>query len=115
MRVVVSDTGPLHYLVLIDSIDILPQPFGSVCVPVSVQAELDRPETPALVRAWIAEQPAWLEVRQAPATEDTVLRSMHQGERDAIDLAVAIHADLVLMDDRAGVLDHRMQDAHRAS
>jgi predicted nucleic acid-binding protein len=107
MQVVVSDTGPLHYLVLVDSIGILPRLFGSVCVQVSVRAELDRPETPALVRAWIAEQPAWLEVHQAPATEDTVLRPIHEGEREAIALAVAIHADLVLMDDRAGVTTAR--------
>lgn len=103
MRAVVSDTGPLHYLGPIDAIDILPRLFTAVCVPTSVRAELHRPEKPSLVRAWIAEQPAWLEVRAAPMTEAPVLRSMHEGERDAIALAVALHAELLLMDDRAGV------------
>jgi hypothetical protein len=41
MRVVVADTSPLNYLVLIDSVDILPQLFGRVIVPVEVVAELE--------------------------------------------------------------------------
>ena len=103
MRAVVSDTVSLHYLVLIEKIEILPQLFTTVLVPMSVRAELDRPETPAPVRAWVAEHPAWLEVRPAPVTDDPRLRSVHAGERDAIALAVEIGADLLLMDDRTGV------------
>jgi predicted nucleic acid-binding protein len=57
VRAVVSDTGPLHYLVLIEKIEILPRLFTTVLVPLSVRAELDRPETPASVRAWVAEPP----------------------------------------------------------
>ena len=97
-RVFVSDTGPVHYLVLIDEIEILPRLFTTVLVPPSVRAELDRPETPTLVRTWVAEHPAWLEVRPTPVTDDPRLRSVHEGERDAIALAVAIGADLLLMD-----------------
>ena len=103
MPAVVSDTGPLHYLVLIRCIGILPQLFTSIIVPETVRAELDRPETPALVRAWVTEQPAWLDVRPAPIMDDIRLRSMHEGERDAIALSVELQADLLLMDDRAGV------------
>ncbi len=107
-RVFVSDTGPVHYLVLIDEIEILPRLFTTVLVPPSVRAELDRPETPTLVRTWVAEHPAWLEVRPTPVTDDPRLRSVHEGERDAIALAVAIGADLLLMDDRAGVTVARL-------
>ena len=40
MRPVVADTGPLHYLVLIDAIDILPKLFGRVLIPEIVAVEL---------------------------------------------------------------------------
>jgi predicted nucleic acid-binding protein len=103
VQAVVSDTGPLHYLVLIGAIGILPQLFTRVVVSSTVRAELDRPETPARVRAWVAQHPAWLEVRSAPTMDVPILRTMHAGERDAIALAVELHADLLLMDDRAGV------------
>jgi predicted nucleic acid-binding protein len=33
MPIVVADTGPLNYLVLIEAIDLLPKLFDLVCVP----------------------------------------------------------------------------------
>jgi predicted nucleic acid-binding protein len=103
VQAVVSDTGPLHYLVLIERIGILPRLFTSVVVPETVRAELDRPETPAAVRNWVTKRPAWLQIRVAPAVVEPRLRSMHAGERDAIAVAMALNADLLLMDDRVGV------------
>ena len=44
MSAVVADTGPLHYLVLIEVIDILPRLFGRVLIPEIVGAELSRPK-----------------------------------------------------------------------
>ena len=38
--IAVSDTGPLHYLVLIDAIDILPRRFRRVYIPTEVEREL---------------------------------------------------------------------------
>ena len=52
MRVVVADTSPLHYLVLTNTIDLLPRLFQQVIAPDVVRAELLAEETPALVRAW---------------------------------------------------------------
>jgi predicted nucleic acid-binding protein len=37
VRVVVADTGPLHYLVLIGQIDLLPRLFTAVTVPMVVR------------------------------------------------------------------------------
>jgi predicted nucleic acid-binding protein len=37
MRLIVADTSPLVYLILIDHIDILPQLFETVLVPDAVQ------------------------------------------------------------------------------
>ncbi|MEO8883230.1 MAG: DUF3368 domain-containing protein [Devosia sp.] len=103
MRTVVADSGPLRYLVLIGEIDILPKVVGEVLIPPEVRYELDRPETPASVRAWIAARPSWLAVQPGPAVTDPALARLDPGERAAIALAASIGADAVLMDDRAGV------------
>jgi predicted nucleic acid-binding protein len=100
----VADTGPLHYLVLIGHIDLIPALFETVFAPSEVRDELSRAETPAQVRSWIANPPTRLTVVQAPApTLDPALLRLDRGERDAIILAVALEADAILMDDRAGV------------
>ena len=59
MPAVVADTGPLRYLVLIESIDILPRLFGRVLIPEIVGAELSRLSTPLPVREWLATAPPW--------------------------------------------------------
>lgn len=51
---VVSNTSPLNYLVLIDQIELLPALYGRVLIPQSVAEELKAPETPEVVREWIA-------------------------------------------------------------
>jgi len=101
MRLVVGDTGPLNYLVLIGASDILPKLFETVLVPQAVCDELRHPEAPAVVRAWATQPPAWLDVRPSPAAanDDPAWRPLDAGERAAL----ALNADLVLMDDRAGV------------
>ncbi len=104
MRVVVADAGPLHYLVLIGHVDLLPGMFEGVWIPAIVRHELNRPQTPKSVRDWIVAAPAWLSIVSEPIPdEDPALAALDDGERAAIALAAQLHADLVLMDDRAGV------------
>lgn len=104
MQLVVADTGPLHYLVLIGHIDLIPALFDTVFVPPEVQEELSRAEAPTEVRSWIANPPAWLTVVPAPtSTTDSVLLRLDRGERAAILLAISLKADAILVDDRAGV------------
>lgn len=50
---VVSNTSPLNYLVLIHQIDLLSALYGRVLIPQSVSEELKAPETPEVVREWI--------------------------------------------------------------
>jgi predicted nucleic acid-binding protein len=69
VRLVIADTGPINYLVLIDCIDLLPALFQKVILPTAVQRELDDRETPASVRTWIANPPAWVEVNEAPSPD----------------------------------------------
>lgn len=105
MRLVVSDTGPVNYLILIEHIEILPGLFEKVIIPDVVFRELTHPNAPDVVRGWIQDPPSWLEVREPlPETDlDSPVRSLDAGERAAILLARELGADLLLMDDREGV------------
>src|SRR5215510_5646017 len=96
---VIADTSPLHYLVLIEHTAVLPSLFGRVVVPPVVAAELQRPRTPAPVRAWMASPPAWLEMRPPRQPLVTTTLRLGAGEREALSLAQELHADLVLLDD----------------
>jgi predicted nucleic acid-binding protein len=108
VQLVVADTGPVNYLLLIGRIEILPALFDKVILPSVVKDELARPNAPLPVRNWIANPPAWVEVRQTLGTfDDESLRRLDAGEGAAIILAVEIHADLLLMDDREGVIAAR--------
>ena len=111
MRLVVADAGPLNYLVLIDAIDLLPQLFEKIFVPVEVRNELNANDAPAIVRAWIVNSPPWLDVKETVETDDDRLGvwNLDIGERSALALAHALKADLILMDDRAAVAVARRQ------
>ena len=100
---VVSDTGPIHYLVLVKAIDIMPSLFGTVSIPEAVLGELTHLETPAAVQDWCAPPPHWLAILPDPVSDDPSLSRLHAGERQAIRLAQTTSAELILMDDRAGV------------
>jgi len=78
----------------------LPQLYGRVLIPQAVYDELQQERTPAPVRAWVANRPAWLEVRQASVPLDSELEELDHGEREAIALALELQADLLILDDR---------------
>jgi predicted nucleic acid-binding protein len=100
VSVVVSDTSPLHYLILCGVDHILPQLFEQVVIPPTVFAELQHPNTPAPVQAWMRSLPAWVAVK-TPTSLDPSL-DVDAGALEAICLAREIGAAAVLMDDRAG-------------
>jgi predicted nucleic acid-binding protein len=107
--IVVADTGPLRYLVLIGHSDVLPRLFGAVSIPATVAGELRHPNSPDAVRAWAADPPPWLAVHPDPAEPAEVLRRLDPGERIAIALAQVLGAGLLLIDDRAGATAAREQ------
>lgn len=101
--IVVADATPLHYLILIQHIDTLPKLYGRVVVPEAVVQELRHPSSPVPVQAWMARMPQWLEVQKSHSSKvDTALEALDPGEREAILLAVELHANLLLIDERAG-------------
>lgn len=97
--IVVSDTSPLNYLILIGHEDVLPSLFGQIVAPPAVIAELMHPGAPPPVRAWAATPPSWLEVVR-PSAIDSALR-LGAGETEAISVARELDADLLLIDERA--------------
>jgi predicted nucleic acid-binding protein len=96
---VIADTSPLHYLVLIEQSAILPTLFGHVFVPPAVAEELQRPRTPAAVRAWMESPPAWLAIRSPREPLVSTALRLGAGEWEALSLAQELHADLMLLDD----------------
>lgn len=94
MKLVVSDASPVHYLVLIGAVDILPKLFSKVIIPEHViSLELQSPKTPPAVRNWVANLPAWVEVRKPMHPEPLRL---HTGEAHAIPLALELGAPVLL-------------------
>jgi predicted nucleic acid-binding protein len=61
--IVIADSTPLHYLILIHQVDLLPQLFDRILIPPAVFEELQHQETPDVVRRWIASTPSWLQVQ----------------------------------------------------
>lgn len=100
--IVVADTSPLRYLILIEHTHVLPALYGSVVVPSVVVQELTQSRTPDLVRAWLADRPEWLQVRNSMRSPSALRSVLGPGEREAIAIAEELSADVLLMDDRAG-------------
>lgn len=100
---VISNTSPLLNLAIVDHLFLLPQQFGQILIPEAVLAELkindDLPGS-SVLKTSVDE--GWLVVK---AVEDQALvnllrRELHQGESEAIALAVELSADKVLLDEK---------------
>lgn len=100
--IVIADTGPINYLILIGEVGVLPLLYDRVAVPQSVCDELGRSRAPEAVRAWIAQPPAWLEVFLPTRSPDVELDRLDAGERDAILLAEELRADQIIIDEIRG-------------
>jgi predicted nucleic acid-binding protein len=98
--IVVADTSPLNYLILTESVHVLPMIFGGVRTTTAVINELLHPKSPEAVRTWASTPPKWLTV-QDPARIDASLK-LGVGETSAISLAIEINAHQVLIDERKG-------------
>jgi predicted nucleic acid-binding protein len=85
--IVVSDTSPINYLILIELQDLLPKLFDRILVPEAVHRELQSAAAPDLIKRFLAEAPDWLEVRPSPEI-DPALPQLDSGEREAIALVV---------------------------
>ena len=107
MTVVVSDASPLNYLVWIGCEHVLPKLYERILVPAVVLHELEESGAPEKVAEWTTHLPEWINVSTDHPDTKTAdvygLDGLDPGERHAILLAINEHADLLLMDERAGV------------
>jgi len=99
VSLVVSDSGPLHYLVLCEAIGVIPKLYGQLVIPSAVARELAHPHTPLVVEHWIQTPPPWTRI-QTPLRTDLATH-LGPGEREAIALALELKATQLLIDDRA--------------
>jgi|SRR5580704_14390630 predicted nucleic acid-binding protein len=98
---VVADTSPLNYLVLIGCIDVLPQIHQRVLIPSAVRRELLSMFAPPAVQDWAVNLPDWVdEVDPSPEyLDDPQLAALHDGERAALALAASRQPIFLLMDE----------------
>jgi predicted nucleic acid-binding protein len=103
--IVVADTSPLNYLIGIGCDHVLPALYGRLLLPSAVMRELNHLRAPSSVKAWLNSVPDGIEVCDPPATPDPTLGFLHDGEREAIQIAEQRRADLILIDERKGSVE----------
>lgn len=101
--IVIADTSVLLNLALVGQLHLLQSLFGSVVIPPAVQAEFERLAASTGRFAGLT-MPGWVQTKSLQQTSfvDETLRMLDPGESAAISLAIELHADAVLMDEREG-------------
>jgi predicted nucleic acid-binding protein len=112
--IVIADTGPLNYLLLIGEIEVLPKLYRGILIPPAVRDELEQESAPRLVRQWTAHPPDWLVIRSPKSVPDAALlrARLGPGESEAILLAQEIGADELILDDLRGRKEASRRQLH---
>lgn len=100
--IVIADTTPINYLILIDEIEILEKLYGQVFIPKAVFEELNADAAPNEVKNWLLQIPDWFEIKSVSSAIPNDLMILDAGESEAIQLATEINADLLIIDERLG-------------
>ena len=108
--IVVSDTTPIHYLILIDEESILSELFKRIVIPDAVIREMSHPNAPEQIRRWAANPPEWIEIEKPNEGLASGIVGLGAGETAAIALATDLRADAVLMDDRKAIREALRRD-----
>lgn len=97
--VIVADASPLINLAGLGQLGLLPALYGTVALP---QRVWDEVVTHGAGRPGAAEVSTadWISVQPAPLTQ--IWPALHQGEAEAITLALRLRADVLLMDEALG-------------
>ena len=99
--IVVSDTSPILYLLLINQLGLLPRLYGRIVIPNVVQGEMQAPGAPEVLKTWIAAPPNWLCIFPVSDVDRAFLPQLQLGEQAAMLLAQELQADLIILDDLA--------------
>ena len=107
----VSNTSPISNLARIGRLTLLHEQFGDIWIPQAVRTELqDIPDAAARQAIDEATQLGWLRVREALDVNlvNVLTLELHQGEAEAIALALEMRADRLLIDEREGRVTSRL-------
>lgn len=102
---VVSDTSPLANLAIVGRLELLREQFTTVWMPPAVARELAALRNPeAKTALGAAVETGWLREVSVPtgAPYPAELRGLDAGETEALRLALGLHADRVLGDEKEG-------------
>jgi len=103
--IVVADTSPLRYLILINEVELLPQIFGEVVISDAVLSELLHENSPEAIRSFVSNRPEWIKLEHLDRPIEIGLSAyLDLGESESIQLAEQLNADLLLIDERKGRL-----------
>jgi predicted nucleic acid-binding protein len=100
--IVVADTSPLNYLILIEQIEVIEVLYKRVAIPAAVHREMVSPGAPKQVRKWAAIPPGWLEVHPSASSSIVLSERLDAGEREAIGLALFLKSPVLIIDETAG-------------
>jgi predicted nucleic acid-binding protein len=100
--IVISDTSPINYLVLIDEIDLLPTLYETIIIPSAIFDELTAEASPEKVKIWLKNKPEWLLVKKPSVKVTPETFRLDAGESEAIQIAKELNADLLIIDEKQG-------------
>ena len=104
MSVVIADTSPINYLILIGHIDLLRSLYSRIIIPLEVLNELQSPGAPQPVSTWARIPPEWVEIRSVPPFAVPLLSEvcLDAGEEAAIRLALTEPGSRLVIDEAVG-------------
>jgi predicted nucleic acid-binding protein len=79
--IVVSDTSPIHYLLLINLVELLPQLYRRIAIPQIVRDEMIAAGAPEVLQQWVCNPPDWLDIYVVEEPVNRNLMRLDPGER----------------------------------
>jgi predicted nucleic acid-binding protein len=99
----VSNCSPLRYFIAVGRADLLHAVLGKITIPGAVFRELTHSSAPESVRAWMKNLPDWLMVETVlMPIASGLAETLDLGESEAIQLALNLQSDFILIDERRG-------------